>query len=481
MLLREALEGLALRDDGWYVDATYGRGGHSAEILARLGPQGRLLALDKDPDAVAHGADRFAADARFTIRHAGFEDLDPVAAPWLAGRGLAGILFDLGVSSPQLDQPARGFSFAYDGPLDMRTLGELAALPAAAVADRFGQPGLRALRLARGVDEPLRPRRPHEEIECRLGLPEAASGPQLEQRARPAHRAPARPSPAARDGRSAGCGSRRGSPGTAAGASEVTLRSAAVDPERLRLALAPRLASCPGPAAWLGLRAVELGPEAGEQQALAHSPDSERRGRLAEAVRQARSAGGRDAVMRVVEVDPGSRVPERRAILTPFGDWAMAEPRPQVYWPLPVAGAGERRRRAARRVRRRGRGGARAVAGRGPLVDPETPAKKLFRGRPRRRSQRRRLPRAGGAGHGGALVRAAGVTDGRLRRAARPFRVLVRRRRLAARGARHPRRRVLLSGPRAHRPRQRLRGDGVRPGVRRAGGAADRGRGAHGG
>ena len=76
----------------------------------------------------------------------------------------------------------------------------------------------------------------------------------------------------------------------------------------------------PGPAAWLGLRAVELGPEAGEQQALAHSPDSERRGRLAEAVRQARSAGGRDAVMRVVEVDPGSRVPERRAILTPFGE-----------------------------------------------------------------------------------------------------------------------------------------------------------------
>jgi 16S rRNA (cytosine1402-N4)-methyltransferase len=120
VLLREALEGLALRDDGWYLDATYGRGGHSAEILARLGPQGRLLALDKDPDAVAHGADRFAADSRFTIRHAGFEELGTVAAPWLAGRRLAGILVDLGVSSPQLDQPARGFSFANDGPLDMR-------------------------------------------------------------------------------------------------------------------------------------------------------------------------------------------------------------------------------------------------------------------------------------------------------------------------------------------------------------------------
>jgi len=130
VLLREALEGLALRDDGCYVDATYGRGGHSAEILARLGPRGRLLALDKNPDAVAHGSDRFAADARFTVRHAGFEELGSVAAPWLAGRGLDGILFDLGVSSPQLDQPARGFSFAHDGPLDMRmnrTLGPTAA------------------------------------------------------------------------------------------------------------------------------------------------------------------------------------------------------------------------------------------------------------------------------------------------------------------------------------------------------------------
>jgi 16S rRNA (cytosine1402-N4)-methyltransferase len=120
VLLREALEGLALRDDGWYVDATYGRGGHSAEILARLGSKGRLLALDKDPEAVADGETRFGADARFAIRHAGFEELQPVAGAWLAGRKLQGVLFDLGVSSPQLDQAARGFSFAHEGPLDMR-------------------------------------------------------------------------------------------------------------------------------------------------------------------------------------------------------------------------------------------------------------------------------------------------------------------------------------------------------------------------
>jgi 16S rRNA (cytosine1402-N4)-methyltransferase len=128
--MREALEGLALRDDGWYVDATYGRGGHSAEILARLGSQGRLLALDKDPDAVAEGRARFANDARFHLDHAGFEDLRAHAARWLGERALAGVLFDLGVSSPQLDTAERGFSFAHDGPLDMRmntTVGPTAA------------------------------------------------------------------------------------------------------------------------------------------------------------------------------------------------------------------------------------------------------------------------------------------------------------------------------------------------------------------
>src|SRR5882672_10494994 len=118
--MREALDGLALRDDGWYVDATYGRGGHSAEILAQLGAHGRLLALDKDTQAVAHARERFGAEPRFACAHAGFEGLADVAGPWLGGRALAGILFDLGVSSPQLDQPARGFSFAVDGPLDMR-------------------------------------------------------------------------------------------------------------------------------------------------------------------------------------------------------------------------------------------------------------------------------------------------------------------------------------------------------------------------
>jgi 16S rRNA (cytosine1402-N4)-methyltransferase len=139
VLLQEALEGLSLRDDGWYVDATYGRGGHSAEILARLGPQGRLLALDKDADAVADARERLGGDSRFTAEHAGFEDLAAVAAPWLGERRLAGVLFDLGVSSPQLDVADRGFSFAHDGPLDMRmnrTHGPTAAEWLAAVSEQ---------------------------------------------------------------------------------------------------------------------------------------------------------------------------------------------------------------------------------------------------------------------------------------------------------------------------------------------------------
>lgn len=130
VLVEEALDGLEITADGAYVDATFGRGGHSAAILERLGGQGRLLALDKDPEAVAAGRQRFGADPRFSILHAGFEDFGAVVRPWLANAALRGVLLDLGVSSPQLDDPARGFSFSREGPLDMRmdpTRGESAA------------------------------------------------------------------------------------------------------------------------------------------------------------------------------------------------------------------------------------------------------------------------------------------------------------------------------------------------------------------
>jgi protein ImuB len=201
--------------------------------------------------------------------------------------------------------------------LGVRTLGELAALPAEAVADRFGNPGLRALRLARGGDEPLRPREPHERLTCRLALPEAASGQQLERALKLLiERLLAHPERRNRTVRRL-----RLEAAIAPGGgwrTEVALRSATANPQRLRLALAPKLGDLPGPASELGVSAIELGPEAGEQPALARSPGSERRGRLSEAVRQARAAAGRDAVLQVVEVDPQSRVPERRTLLTPF-------------------------------------------------------------------------------------------------------------------------------------------------------------------
>ena len=117
VLLSEAVEALALQQNGTYLDATFGRGGHSRAILARLGPDGRLIALDRDPQAIEAG--RRITDPRFSIEHAHFSQLSEV----LDRRGIAlldGALFDLGVSSPQLDEAERGFSFRQDGPLDMR-------------------------------------------------------------------------------------------------------------------------------------------------------------------------------------------------------------------------------------------------------------------------------------------------------------------------------------------------------------------------
>jgi len=121
VLLEECIEGLAIQSDGLYIDGTFGRGGHSAAVLDRLGESGRLLALDRDAEAVGSaGALGLLQDRRFRIAHARFSELGALAsaAGW-AGR-VSGILLDLGVSSPQLDDGGRGFSFMRDGPLDMR-------------------------------------------------------------------------------------------------------------------------------------------------------------------------------------------------------------------------------------------------------------------------------------------------------------------------------------------------------------------------
>ncbi|MFZ5722350.1 MAG: 16S rRNA (cytosine(1402)-N(4))-methyltransferase RsmH [Pseudomonadota bacterium] len=120
VLLNEAVDALQVRPDGIYVDGTFGRGGHSREILRRLGAAGRLLAIDRDPEAVAAGERLAHEDGRFVIVHGDFSALSvQVDARGWRGR-VNGLLLDLGVSSPQLDDPARGFSFLRDGPLDMR-------------------------------------------------------------------------------------------------------------------------------------------------------------------------------------------------------------------------------------------------------------------------------------------------------------------------------------------------------------------------
>lgn len=120
VLLREAIDALVTDPDGFYVDGTFGRGGHTAELLEQLSDMGSVLAIDKDPQAIAVGEARFAEDARLHLFHGSFAELQSVAADMNKAGDISGVLLDLGVSSPQLDEAERGFSFMRDGPLDMR-------------------------------------------------------------------------------------------------------------------------------------------------------------------------------------------------------------------------------------------------------------------------------------------------------------------------------------------------------------------------
>jgi 16S rRNA (cytosine1402-N4)-methyltransferase len=120
VLVEETLAALALRPGGFYIDATFGRGGHTARILEALGPDGQIVAIDRDPAAIAAGRARFAHEPRLQLVHGEFAELATLVRAQTGRTRCDGALFDFGVASPQLDDAARGFSFSKDGPLDMR-------------------------------------------------------------------------------------------------------------------------------------------------------------------------------------------------------------------------------------------------------------------------------------------------------------------------------------------------------------------------
>ncbi len=201
--------------------------------------------------------------------------------------------------------------------LGVRTLGELASLPPAAVADRFGRAGLHALELANGGDGALRPRPASEYLRESLELPEAASGIQLERGlGLLIDRLLARRERKGRTLRSVVLSAVLVERGT--WREQVVFREALADPARMRLALTPHLQLMPAPAEELRLAVERFGPPASDQRALLEDPAAARTARLREAIRQARAAAGPDAALRILTVDPDSRFPERRAVLAPF-------------------------------------------------------------------------------------------------------------------------------------------------------------------
>ena len=192
VLLEEAITALMVSTDGTYVDGTFGRGGHSARILETLSPRGSLLALDQDPEAAAVAQQLMQQDARFSFRSVNFRALADCVTPG----SLQGVLLDLGVSSPQLDDPERGFSFSHDGPLDMRmnpSAGQSAAAWLAAVKEaelakilkEFGEE-----RFARRIAAAIVAARDEVPIERTGQLAEivAAANPKWEQHKHPATR-----------------------------------------------------------------------------------------------------------------------------------------------------------------------------------------------------------------------------------------------------------------------------------------------------
>jgi protein ImuB len=275
----------------------------------------RALAQARGPARIGVGPTRFcslaAALAARSRRPLMLEDL-PAARRWLASQPVD--LLALRAETAELVQPLTR--------LGVRTLGELVKLGSAALTDRFGEPGAIAHRLVRGEDDPLRPRRAHEQLEESMEVGDASSGPALKRVLGVlVNRLLARPERRGRTLRAVELSAHMVAGGS--WRERVVFRQALSDTERIWLALSLRLLGLPAPASSLSLAVERFGPPASDQRGLfereeAHS--AARAARLREAIAQVRAVAGRDAALRAVCVDPDSRVPERRVVLTPIGD-----------------------------------------------------------------------------------------------------------------------------------------------------------------
>jgi protein ImuB len=281
---------------------------HGGELEGVLAATRRALGV---PARIGAAPSRFAALAAARRARARRPEIVPSApaalAAYLAAQPVS--LLGLRPATAHLPEPLER--------LGIRTLGRLVELEPAALADRFGAAGPLARELAQGRDEPLRPRRPAERLEESLALPESASGPQLERSlGLLIDRLLARRERRGRTVRAVVISAVLVEGGT--WRTRMTFREALADPRRMRLALVPKLAELPAPADALRLRVEAFGPPAADQRSLIAAPAAVRAARLREAVRQARAAAGPDAALRIISVDPDSRVPERRHALAPW-------------------------------------------------------------------------------------------------------------------------------------------------------------------
>ena len=287
------------------------RGIHGGDLEGVLLATRRALSRERGPVArLGAGPSRFASYC--AARQARSRRPSPVVEEPRAKAFLAPLPTSLLHVRPELSPLVEALAR-----LGIRTLGELAALPSRAVAERFGHPGLLALDLAQGRDTPLEPRRPLEPVLERIDLPDAASGRQLERALELLiDRVLARRERRGRSVRGVAVSARLVAGGT--WRESVTLRIASADSARLSLTLKSRLSRLPAPAESLALQVEAFGPPATHQAALIREEGRARGDRLGEAVHQARQAAGEDAALRVLDMDPDSRLPERRSALAPW-------------------------------------------------------------------------------------------------------------------------------------------------------------------